>query len=206
VAEDRIEWMSSRALRRNSGRTTGRAAERAGRLRGVGVWVSAALLLPAAGCGQANPSVVAYVGPVEISQRQLDAAVAAVNESLGDQGGQATPEDLANIMVHGALAEQVARDHRIALTDAKRDALVGGSQLAPLLDEPVSRQVAYDLADAELVSQVLGAEAYQGEVAKRRVTLNPRFGVLDPARKVIVENSSGSLSRPAGGPGDAAQQ
>jgi hypothetical protein len=198
--------MISRTLRRGSGRANGGAGGPRAFLRRTSVAASGAVLLFAAACGQASPSVVAYVGDQEITERQLEAALTAVNTSLGDQGGAATSEDLANIMVHGALAEQIARDKQVALTDSRRDALVQGSQLASLLDEPAARQVAYDLADTELVSQALGAEAYQAEVARRSVTLNPRFGVLDPAQKVIIQNSSGSLSKPGSATDEAAQQ
>ena len=58
----------------------------------------------------------------------------------------------------------------------------------------------YDVADSQLVAERLGPEAYLAEIERRQVTLNPRYGVLDPAQKTIVTGQSGSLSQPADAP------
>jgi hypothetical protein len=152
----------------------------------------------AAGCGQANPSVVAYVGGTEISQRQLDAAVIGIQETVPD-GQQVSAEAVVNVMIQGELSAQIAAERKIAISDADRNALVRTTNLAPLLDFPEAKLVAYDFADQNIVSSQLGAEAYLAELAKREVTLNPRYGVLDPQQKIILEGQSGSLSTPAPG-------
>ena len=59
-------------------------------------------------------------------------------------------------------------------------------------------RVAYDVADQQLVSEKVGAQAYITAVREQPVTLNPRFGVLDPEPKLITSvEQSGSLSKPA---------
>ena len=46
------------------------------------------------------------------------------------------------------------------------------------------------------MAQKLGAQAYLIAVKGMPVTLNPRYGVLDPDRKLIREGQSGSLAKP----------
>ena len=40
------------------------------------------MLALAAGCANAEPGVVAYVGPIEITERQLDESVEAITATL----------------------------------------------------------------------------------------------------------------------------
>lgn len=156
--------------------------------------LSAALL--STGCSNAAPGVVAYVGNAEISQRQVDSAVAAVSSTV-EQGQTVSSEAVINAMIHGELASQIARDKQITITDGQRDAFLKTTNLAPLLNVAGAKPVAYDVADQQIVSKKLGAAPYLAEVTKRKVKLNPRYGVLDPKQKTIVENQSGSLSSPA---------
>ena len=62
---------------------------------------------------------------------------------------------------------------------------------------PAAREVVYDVADSQLVAQELGADAFLAAIAQRDVTLNPRYGVLDPEQKIVVSGQTGSLSEPA---------
>ena len=77
--------------------------------------------------------------------------------------------------------------------------MIKGSNLAALLDVPDAKPIAYDLADQQLVAKAVGADAYLKAVQGIDVELNPRFGVLDPAQKTIVDGESSSLSLPASG-------
>ena len=165
---------------------------------GVALLGVVALLTPA-GCGNAEPGVVAYVGDTRITQGQLDRAVAGISATLAE-GQQVSREAVVNAMIHGALAEQIAADRKITVTDAEREALIKPSELAGLLNEPDAKQIAFDVADQQIVAQKLGAEAYLAAVSGWPVTLNPRFGVLDPKRKLILGNQTGSLAKPAPAP------
>src|SRR3712207_6584210 len=100
-------------------------------------------------------------------------------------------------MIHGALAEQIAADRNISVTDSEREALIKNSELAALLAVPDARPIAFDVADQQIVAQKLGAEAYLNAVRDQPVTLNPRFGVLDPTQKLILRDRTGSLAKPA---------
>ena len=159
----------------------------------------AAVILALAGCANAEPGVVAYVGDTRITQRQLDRAVAGVSATL-EPGQQISRDAVVNVMIHGVLAEQIAADQNISVTDSEREALIKDSELADLLTVPEAKPIAFDVADQQIVAQKVGAEAYLSAVRERPVTLNPRFGVLDPAQKVILGDRTGSLAEPVPGP------
>jgi hypothetical protein len=164
-----------------------------------GALLGVAVLLALAGCGNAEPGVVAYVGDARITQAQLDRAVAGVTSTL-EAGQQVSRDAVVNAMIHGELAAQIAADRNISVTDAEREELIRTSELAGLLAVPDARPIAFDVADQQIVAQRIGAEAYLNEVRDRPVTLNPRFGVLDPTRKLIRGDQTGSLARPAPAP------
>jgi hypothetical protein len=158
--------------------------------------VAMAATLLSAGCAQASPAVVAYVGDAEITQKQVEAAVAAVS-STAEAGQTVSSEAVVNAMIQGELSAQIARDQRITFTDTDRDRFLKTTNLAPLLNVSAAKPIVYDVADQALVAEKVGAAGYLAEIEKREVTLNPRYGVLDPKQKTIVTDQSGSLSQPA---------
>ena len=168
------------------------------RPRRTAVAAGALLALALAGCGQASPGVVAYVGDQTISQRAVEQAVAGLRSTL-QEGQSVSAEAVVNAMIQGTIAEQIAARQQIPLTDADRDAVLQGSNLAPLLTVPAAKPVAYDVADQQIVAEKMGSEAFLAALQEVPVTLNPRYGVLDPAQKVIATGQSGSLSLPAPG-------
>mgnify|MGYP003694688835 CR=1 FL=1 len=95
---------------------------------------------------------------------------------------------------------KLAAANKITITDGERDALIKNSNLAGLLNVPSGRPIAYDVADQQIVAGKLGSEAYLAAVAKEPVTLNPRFGVLDPNQKTIINDKSASLAKPVATP------
>ena len=168
------------------------------RSRRTAVAAGALLALALAGCGQASPGVVAYVGDQTITQSAVEQAVAGLSSTL-QEGQTVSSEAVVNAMIQGTIAEQIAAEQQIPLTDADRDAVLQGSNLAPLLAVPAAKPVAYDVADQQIVAQKLGSEAFLAALQQMPVKLNPRYGVLDPAQKVIATGQSGSLSLPAAG-------
>jgi hypothetical protein len=158
-----------------------------------------AIVLATAGCAKADPSVVAYVDGSEITQQQVDDAVAGVSSIL-QEGQQVSQAAVVNAMIHGVIAEKLAAANKITITDGERDALIKNSNLAGLLNVPKGRPIAYDVADQQIVSGKLGSEAYLAAVANEPVTLNPRFGVLDPNQKTIINDKSASLAKPVATP------
>lgn len=172
------------------------------RARAPRQWLIAALALltplsaALTGCAGAEPSVVAYVGDTRITQTQLDQAVDGVSSTL-EEGQQVAPQAVVNVLIIGEIASQLAAEQSIDITDAQREDLIETGNLAPLLDVPAARPLAFDFADQNIVAERLGPEAFVTELGRREVTLNPRFGTLDPQTKQIREATSGSLSVPA---------
>jgi SurA N-terminal domain len=162
----------------------------------VAAALAAVVVLLASGCVGGSPSTVAYVGDDRVTQTQLDVALSGVQQTL-EQGQQVSAEAVVNVLIAGRIAEQIAAQNGITISDAQRDELLADSNLAPLLEVPEAKQIAYDVADQQLVAAAIGSEAYVKEMQAVAVELNPRFGVLDPASQAIVEGQSSSLSLPA---------
>ena len=158
-----------------------------------------AITSAAAGCARQDPSVVAYVGDTEITQQQVDDAVEGVSSIL-QEGQSVSRQAVVNAMIHGAIADHLAAANKITITDGDRDALIKNSNLAGLLNVPKGRPIAYDVADQQIVSEKIGSEAYIAALGKQPVTLNPRFGVLDPNEKTIIADQSASLAKPMPSP------
>ncbi len=163
--------------------------------RGLATAVALVALLVAGGCGY-SPGVVAYVGDARITQSELDRGVRGVQQTLGE-GQQVAVGAVVNVLIQGRVAEQIARERGITVTDTDRDQVLKSSNLAPLLAVPDAKPVAFDAATQQIVAQRIGAEAYLKALAATTVTLNPRFGTLEPQQKTILDGSSGSLSQPA---------
>jgi hypothetical protein len=149
-----------------------------------------------AGCGDASPSVAAYVDGTTITSKQLDAAVAGVGSTV-QEGQQVSPQAVLDAMVHGVIADHIAAKNNIVVTDAERGAALQGSNLEPLVSVPGAAEVAYDVADQQIVAQKIGPQPYLDQVAQQKVTVNPRYGVLDEQQKLIITDQSGSLAQPA---------
>jgi hypothetical protein len=169
----------------------GRCLARVAALVGVAV-----ITLFVAGCAKADPSVAAYVGNSTITQQQVDDAVEGVSAIL-EEGQTVSQAAIVNAMIHGLIAEKVAAANKITITDGERDALIKNSNLAGLLNVEKARPVAYDVADQQIVAGKVGSSAYLAAVGDQQVTLNPRFGVLDPKQKTIITDKSASLAEPA---------
>lgn len=168
--------------------------------RRLGGGLMAAAVLALGGCANAEPGVVAYVGDERVTERQLNQAVGGLTATL-QEGQRVNRDAVVNAMIQGEIAEQVAADRNIRVTDAERDALLRTSELAGLLDEPDAKALAYDFADTNIVAQKVGAQGYLDAVKATPVTLNPRFGVLNPDDKTITSvEETGSLSTPAAVP------
>ena len=172
---------------------------RPGALRATGLVGAVVIILLTASCAKAAPSVVAYVDGSTITQDQLDDALDGVSSIL-QEGQSVSSPAVVNVLIHGIIADKLAAANNITITDGDRDALIKNTNLAGLLNVPNGRPIAYDVADQQIVAGKLGSEAYLAAVAKEPVTLNPRFGVLDPNQKTIINDKSASLAKPVATP------
>ena len=167
---------------------------------------AAALVLTATaaltGCSGASPSVVAYVGGEKITQTQLEQAVDGLSTTL-QEGQTVSSEAVVNAMIQGELAEQIAAEQGIALTDADREAVLAQSELAPLTKVPEAREVVNDVADSQIVAQKLGGRRLPGRAGGARrhaqpALRRPRPGAED--RRVRADGLPLGAGRPAPAP------
>lgn len=160
------------------------------------VAVASMALLALSGCSNAEPSVAAYVDGTKISDRQVTAAVAGASTALGQP---VSAPAVVSAMIHGVIADRLATQNNIAITDTERDTLLKTTNVAALANVEAARPLAYDLADQQIVATKLGSDAYLAAVGTQDVTLNPRYGVLDLTQKVVLSDRSGSLAKPGSG-------
>lgn len=162
---------------RNPGRTV--------RMIAVAGVLSAAAVL--GGCAQTG-SVVASVGNTTITQDQFTTTLSGAK-----QVSQLTSDQVLSAMIQGAVADQVARQRGIAISAADRD-----KQLNPnVLQVADAQQLAYDVADVQIVVGKIGQQAFTKALATADVSVNPRFGSWDPKQSLAVVPGVGSLSQVA---------
>lgn len=149
----------------------------------VGAAVAVAVL---GGCA-ASPTDVATVGDTPISRDQLDSSLAGARAV----GQQFSNDQLLSVMIQGEIADQAATRRGIAITDADRD-----KQLNPaVLKVAEARDLAYDLADIQIVTTALGENEFKKVITQADVKVNPRYGSWDPKQALAVVPGTGSLSR-----------
>jgi hypothetical protein len=150
----------------------------------AGVLTGAAVL---GGCAQ-SPGNAATVGGTAITRSAFDQAVSGAK-----QVSQLRPDQVLSVLIQGEVAAQVAQQRGITITDADRD-----KQLNPaVLKIPDAHDLAYDLADVQIVSSKIGQNAFGRELARADVTVNPRYGSWNPQKSLAVVPDSGSLSQVA---------
>lgn len=150
----------------------------------AGVLSGAAVL---GGCAETGQTV-ATVGSTRITRDQFTTTLSGAKEV-----SQLTPDQVLSVMIQGEVAAQVAQQRDINISDADRD-----KQLNPdVLKVADARELAYDLADIQIVSSTIGQNAFSKALSSARVTVNPRFGTWNPKQSLAIVPGSGSLSEVA---------
>lgn len=171
------------------------------RSRKIAGLVALAAVIATAGCANSAPDVAAYVGATSISDSRLHDVTVAADAALGAQG-QISKSGVLNGLVLGEIADQVAAQRGVRISDSERDALASPSNLGPLLGDERAKELAYGLADAELVRMRIGDEAFFQAIEQAQVRINPRYGTWQPEgyqqNAPAVGAGSESLSVPSG--------
>ena len=159
------------------------------------VAVAGAGLAGVAGCAGGAPSEAAVVGGRSVSQSDVERGVQGLSVALNVPVERINPQNVVGALISGVQADQIAAANHITITDAQRDATLAGDQTgAQLLQQADAKELAYDLADAQIVSQQLGVQKYLADTEAIPVRLNPRYGSWKNGQMV---GDTGSLSQPA---------
>lgn len=160
-------------------RTAGRTVHAAA----VAAAVTAALAL--GGCAQSARDV-AVVNGTPITQAQYSQDLQGAR-----QVSQLSDDQVLSALIQGEVAAQVAQRRGLQITDADRD-----KQLNPaVLQIAAAHDLAYDVADVQIVSNAIGQNAFGKELAAADVSVNPRYGNWDPQQSLAVVPGTGSLSQ-----------
>lgn len=153
--------------------------------------LSGAVLL--GGCAQ-SASSVATVGSTRITRDQYTMALSGASQvnQLPQESTQLTAEDVLAIMIQGIVADQVAQQRHIPLTDATRD-----GQFDPSLYQiPDAHALVYADADVSIVVKAIGGPGFKQALDNAGIRVNPRFGTWD-LQQATVAAGVGSLSQVA---------
>lgn len=155
---------------------------------------AAVSVLALAGCAQ-SPNTAATVDGVTITEATVQQASEAVMATYGVTPAEARTFAV-NRVIQGVLAERMARDNGITITEADRAKFVAGQpELAALASHPGGQAFADGWIGASVVARSLGSDALLTEIAKHQVVPNPRYGTWDPAIGALA--GTGSLSAEA---------
>lgn len=165
-----------------------RFGARVGRKAVVAAAVAGAVVL--GGCAQ-SPSNAAVVEGTKISRDQYQSAVeTGANLNL-------SADIVLSLMIQGEIAEQVAADRGIEITDGDRAKVLEQAAPGALEQVPQARELLHLDADRAIVVQRVGEEEFTQAVTDADVTVNPRFGSWDPQQALQVIPGTGSLSQQA---------
>jgi hypothetical protein len=147
--------------------------------------VAAALAL--GGCAESATNV-AVVNGKAITHSQFDRDLEGAR-----QVSQLSDDQVLSVLIQGEVAAQVAERRGLQISDADRD-----KQLNPaVLQVPAAHDLAYDLADVQIVSSKIGEDQFKKALVSADVKVNPRYGSWDPRQSLAVVPGTGSLSQTA---------
>lgn len=153
-------------------------------------------VLALTGCA-GDPNVAAYVDGSPIRQAEVDTLARAISQTVDTAGSEGTLRPVVlSILVQTKVAEAVAAEQQIEVTDAERQAVLAtNAGLAALAQNPATADFTLRYLNAGLVlNSDKGSAAAAAVYARTAVRLNPRLGTWDAESHSVAEGSSGSLS------------
>ena len=161
-------------------------------------FLALAALLTAGGCTLRTQTAFTIDGVVT-TNRQVSVMIDGCAAALGSPS-EIPATVLVTEMIHADVAQRLAAANNIAYSDEElRQPLESGAlgDLAKaMLGDPACAQLALDLTLEVLVVRELGGTVYAQAVGQIPITVNPRFGVWNPADMSV--DGSGSLSQKDG--------
>lgn len=146
-----------------------------------------------AGCAAGTPSTSAVVNGTSVSESDVTRWSNGCAPAFQNTPAAVRPA-MVNAAMQGALADTIAAEKSITVTDADRVRGVASMQDADLLmADPDCAEAVLAVSSLIFVADKLGTEAFTQAIADSDVEVNPRYGTWDPAA-VGLSGNSGSLS------------
>lgn len=156
---------------------------------------AAVVALALTGCAH-SVNDAAVVDGVALPESEILAASAAA-APITQQSAAALATSVVQAEIQGLIAEKIAANHNVPLTDATRAELVSTSDtLKALLATTEGKTLGIRLADTSVVGAKVDAAVFAKECSEVAVTLNPRYGTWSK-ELCGLDNAVGSLSKPA---------
>lgn len=159
----------------------------------------AAALALVAGCST-SPTTALSVNQTSVSESTVldttKSCLTGLGIPLEFAGANKVPT--INNMLRGVMADQIAKDEGVQITDSQAEQLAQQSLPAEAqgqLNSPECKQMTLGAARFSLLIQQLGQETMMAAVRRLDVVVNPKYGAYDPEQGQIVQDSTGSLSR-----------
>ncbi|HNV11503.1 MAG TPA: hypothetical protein PKN27_09250 [Propionibacteriaceae bacterium] len=151
----------------------------------------AALLL--AGCATGSPSTAAVVNGTPVAESQVSRWAEGCAPAF-QVSASAARASMVNASVQGALADSIAAEQGIAMTEADRvKGISSMSDVDALIADPDCAEAVKAVSSLLFVADKLGTEGFTAAVRAADVRVNPRYGTWDPSA-VGLSGKSGSLS------------
>lgn len=141
------------------------------------------------GCSK-SPATAATVNGTTITRSQLQQSLSGANQILG-AGNELSSAQVLTVLIQGVVAEDVATQRGLTITDTERNAKLS----APALAVSAARPFVYDVADANIVAAQVGEAELTRSIKSASVVINPRYGTWQPSSSVAVVAGTGSLSQ-----------
>ena len=163
--------------------------------RAIVAVVSAAAL---AGCAVPSGGTAFDVNGARVSTREVDRAATDCAKLVGS-----TPEKIrtqvATMYLQGLIAQKVAANNDVTVTDSEKAAVAKSQNLAPLMDGSACQSAVDTWLNIAVVQQKMGAQKLVSEANKLTVKVNPIYGPYKPSN-LSLPGGSGSLSNEGGSP------
>jgi len=156
---------------------------------------AAVVALALTGCAH-SASDAAVIDGVVLPDSEIQAASAAA-APIAQQSAAALAASVVQAEIQGLIAEKIAANHNVPLTDATRADVVSTSDtLKALLATTGGKTLGIRIADTSVVAAKVETDVFAKECSAVAVTLNPRYGTW--AKELCgFDSGVGSLSKPA---------
>ncbi len=158
--------------------------------------VGMAAVVVLAGCANPSGTVAFQLGDTTVSNAQVTDSSAGCARLMEGVKPEQVRMTVAQFMVGGLISDAIIQQKQLTVTDSQIDQRVTELQGQPLLADADCARAVRDLARWDLVKETVGAAAFQSDVGKLDVAVNPRYGSWDSLRGTLT-GASGSLSSEA---------